>query len=495
MLIDEEGYIYIFHGSHCSPTLVKRSARPYDTSEWAELATIEESTSYPQPWLLRPREITVLFRKGGTHNAAESYVKSTDGGASWSERVDVVTTPPKNGCYAVSIAETGAYPRKVHMAWSVTRGDWWQRYHVWYAYSDDGGETWRRADGTPYELPITEPTSEMVFESDVPDHGVWLKDIQLDSQGKPYILFIDGNTLTYDCVWRLAEYSDGRWNIYEVAPSQHMYDGGALVILADDDFRVYAPTTPSQPYQDGGEIDEWQSIDGGRTWKKTRQLTSGSEFCHNHVKTVFNHGRGDFRVFWNYGDAVNPPSSRDVALYFYGEDQAEPHKMALQYAAMEGLGRLLKVAQPEKISSVLTVKGLSLRDVALDVRARTGPPERQHPMLCLRVTDEGHFDGAGLSHGRVSKIWKHTESFTLLGEGTPKPPAAWHEWSFRACGDSLRLVVDDDELLTVSDAGGAAGAVGARVYKSTFYLDDIRARKCAHPEPTAALQAPTRADD
>ncbi|MBM4050229.1 MAG: DUF2341 domain-containing protein, partial [Planctomycetes bacterium] len=198
VLIDDAGYLYIFYRSHCTPTHLAKSRRPYDIMDWTPMGVVVERSSYPQPWQLRPGEITVLYRGGGTHDATESLVRSTDGGATWSKPFHIVTPTPKNGCYAVTIAETGRYPRKVHVAWSLTRGDWWQRYHVFYAYSDDGGETWRRGDGTPYELPITEPTSEMVFESDVPDRGVWLKDIQLDSQGNPYILFIDANSLTYE---------------------------------------------------------------------------------------------------------------------------------------------------------------------------------------------------------------------------------------------------------------------------------------------------------
>jgi len=389
------------------------------------------------------------------------------------------------------MAENGPYPRKVHMAWSLTRGDWWQRYHVFYAYSDDGGITWKKRDGSTYELPITELSSEMIFESEVPDRGVWLKDIQLDSQGNPYILFIDANTLTYECVWRLAKCREGQWTIHEVARSDHMYDGGALVILADDDFRVYAPTTSSQPYEDGGEIEEWQSTDRGETWTNTKHLTTGSQFSHNHVKTVYNHGRGDFRVFWSYGDALNPPSTREVELYYYGEQQPAPQKMELRYAALEGLGRLLKVTQPDSISSVIAVRGLSLAEVAVDARARTGLPEIQHPMLCLRADREGRLYGAGLAHGRASKIYKYADSWSVLGEGGPMSSPVWRDWSFQACGDRLRLVVDGEELLTVTDSAFPAGSVGARVFRSTFYLDDIRVRKCALPEPTARLGKPT----
>ena len=497
MLIDEHGYIYLFHGSHCTPALVKKSLRPYDTSEFRPMATITDSSSYPQPWQLRPGEITVLFRKGGTHNAAQSYIKSTDGGASWANSVDIVTPQPKNGCYAVSIAETGPYPRKLHMAWSLTRGDWWQRYHIFYACSDDGGVTWRKSDGTPYELPITEPTSEQIFESEVPDRGVWLKDIQLDTQGNPCILFIDGHTVSYGCVWNFARHTPDGWSVHEIARSDHMFDAGGLVILADDDFRVYAPTTISQPYEDGGEIEEWQSTDGGRTWHNTAHLTTGSDYSHNHVKTVFNHGSGDFRVFWSYGDAKNPPETRHVDLYYYGEDQPQPQKMDLYAASIERTGRCLKLTQDETIPSAIKINGLQLRDVALCARVRTGVRYIYPPMVCLGLNDDGHFYGVGMTWSGITEICKFTDDCQVIASGDPIGPATWRDWSFQASADTLRLVVDGEELVSATEPDLPAGGIGAHVSCANLYLDDIRVRKCASPEPTAALQQPppTHADD
>ena len=40
-----------------------------------------------------------------------------------------------------------------------------------------------------------------------------------------------------------------------------MYDDGGMVI-EDGSVTVYAPTTASQPREDGGEIDVWRSADG-----------------------------------------------------------------------------------------------------------------------------------------------------------------------------------------------------------------------------------------
>ena len=87
--------------------------------------------------------------------------------------------------------------------------------------------------------------------------------------------------------------------IRDVAVSGHVYDAGGLVILSDNDLRVYAPTTASQPHEDGGKIEKWKSTDKSKTWTNTAHMTLGSEYSYNQVKIVFNSQKrkGLFRVF------------------------------------------------------------------------------------------------------------------------------------------------------------------------------------------------------
>jgi len=321
----------------------------------------------------------------------------------------------------------------------------------------------------------------------VPDRGVWLKDIQLDSNGNPYILFVDGNTLTYECVWRLAVCSEGRWRLHEIAKCDHMYDGGALVFLADDDLKAYLPTTPAQPYEDGGDIDEWQSVDGGETWTNTKHVTSGSKYSHNHVKTVFNHQKGDFRVFWSYGDAKSPPQTHDVDLFYYGEALDAAQKMDLSYPPSRMPGRFLMITQPEKIDSAIRLKDFTIANAAIDARAKAGPPSRKHPMLCLRISDGPRLYGAGVPYGK-GKLFKYTGSWTHLREGKrAEAPQGWQEWSCGAFGDRLLFAVDGEVLVNTRDSDIARGHVGARVWYSSLYLDDIRVREFSLPEPSVTL--------
>ncbi len=333
LLVDETGCLTVFYGAHGHPTRVLRSSRPFDTSAWTARPEIPQTT-YPQPWQLVSGQLFVSYRGGKiSQEPGWRFQTSSDGARSWTTPTDLVTFP---GCsiYAVTVAESGALPRKVHIAWSRLGGGseeeirtkhlWARRYDIYYAASEDWGQTWRRSDGSPYSLPIGEETADRIY--DCGTRGVWLKDIQVDPTGRPRILFNDADPFTYESQWKVACLNAGGWAFSDVTKSDHMYDDGGLVILSEDDYRIYAPTTAAQPGEDGGEIETWQSRDGGASWRHLQSLTCGSAYSHNNVKVVYNHEQspGGFRIFWSYGDSVEPPETREVSMFCYGEARERP---------------------------------------------------------------------------------------------------------------------------------------------------------------------------
>ncbi len=342
LLIDEDGYLYVFYGAHGHATVALKSDAPLDISSWSEVAPLDDpGTSYPQPWQLTAGELFVSYRQAPGWRCRVSR----DGAQSWEPSVDLVNfgcPDDARGCaehsiYGITVAADGEYPRRVHFAWSRLGGGtpeeienkhlWARRYNIYYACSDDGGQTWQRSDGSAYELPIDEDAAEKIY--DCGEHGVWLKDIQLDSQGNPYILFLDSEIETFETAWKVARLTSEGWKFVHVTESNHMYDAGALIFVSDDDLRIWGPTTHGQPREDGGEIEEWRSTDGGATWENTQHLTEGSKLSHNHVKPVMGHqlGTGDLRAIWSYGDSMSPPTTTDVRLYHYGEKMAGPREI------------------------------------------------------------------------------------------------------------------------------------------------------------------------
>jgi len=332
LAVDEQGYLYVFHGAHGHPTHVVNSVVPYEIGRWERKTDLDQrKTTYPQPWQLQPGQLFVSFREP----SGQSFRVSTDGATSWQPPVSLIQFAG-SAIYAMTIAESGPYPRKVHIVWSRLGGGtpeeirtkhlWARRYNVYYACSEDGGSTWKRSDGTDYKLPISEQAAEKLYDSG--ERGVWLKDVQVDPDRNPCVVWLDSECFTYAASWKFARHAAGAWRIGAVTTSDHMYDDGALVVLARNDFRIYGPTTAVQPHEDGGEIEEWKSTDQGSTWTNTHHVTSGSRFSHDCVKTVFNAARGDFRILWSYGDSEFPPATRDVFVYYYGEIQPAALRVA-----------------------------------------------------------------------------------------------------------------------------------------------------------------------
>ncbi len=339
LLVDEEGFLFVFYGYHGSrqPIHVLRSLYPHDISAWTHVSDLTDGNgSYANPWQLLPGEIIVPHRQP----TGWCFKKSRDQGATWSDTVELVSFSTYEGTstvYGLTTAQAGPYPRGIHFVWSRLGGGtpeairtkhlWARRYNVYYACSYDGGDTWQRSDGTPYTLPITEDTAELVYNSG--EHGTWLKDLLIGSGGRPLVLFLDGDADTYRSTWKIARRTEPGWDIVDLTTSDHMYDGGAFCALNPNDIRLFGPSAPAQPGCDGGNIEEWQSTDGGANWTRLRTLTHGTERSHNHVKTVLHHEKSDgkFRVMWSCGDGQSPPGDTDVTMYYLGDGMDAPRQI------------------------------------------------------------------------------------------------------------------------------------------------------------------------
>lgn len=474
LLIDESGYIYIFYGSHTGTCYCKRSSSAYDISSWDTKASISDGHTFPQAWQLKSGEIIHLYRAIVGASRKEYYRISTDGVTSWGSATNLVDFGINNWIYLVSIAGTGSYTRKLHTAWTIYNTSTSKREDIFYAKTEDGGTTWKEADGTSYTLPITSLTAEKVFESGTDE--CYMKDIQLDSSGNVYILFSTGSANSWTV--KIAKYSGGTWSNYTVCTHDHPFDSGALVILASSDFRVYFPSTSVQANNDGGEVEEWKSVDGGENWSNTAHITSSSTYSHNYIRTVFNSASdGKFRVFWGYADSIKDTANTNVSMYMYGEQGAKTLISHEKYLRITGGAS----------ENVVRAKNCNLADAIFEAKVLPGGTNPGYSVLGGRVTAAGYHYNVRASHSGNSKVYKYTGSWTALDlTGTAKDILNWHLWSIKIENYNIKFDWDYEQLISTSDGGSsiANGAIGARVYSSNIGLDNIRVREYCNPEPT-----------
>lgn len=320
--LDEHGHLWVFVSGRGQrrPGFIYRSRAPYDVSDF-ELV-LEGELTYPQPWWIQGEGFLHLFTK--YTGVRELYWSRSTDGRTW--------TPDRKlagmeGHYQTSrlVPESDAGRRRVITAFNRhPEGHPDNRTDLFYAESDDLGETWRSADGTVLSPPLVAPeTPARVRDFAAEGRLVYMKDISIDAAGHPVILVV--TSAAYEPgpageprTWLLCRWTGTDWRFVEVTTSTHNYDMGSLYIDGPQ-WRIIAPTEPGpQHWGTGGEIALWVSDDDGDTWHMKRQLTTDSVRNHAYARRPVAAHPG-FVAFWADG---NPDEFSESKLYFCNREGA-----------------------------------------------------------------------------------------------------------------------------------------------------------------------------
>lgn len=159
IVVDSSGHIHIVYGGHVDalhPIEYRCSTNPEDISSWSdpEILDTEEGSVYPQLKIGGDDTLYFIHRSGWAHNGNAVFRKKPFEG-SWSsmttlvEKEDIYVYP----VYGFAIGEDGV----IHLGINLYTSDYG------YMKSDDGGETWKKSDGTDYTLPLNKTSIEKVF--------------------------------------------------------------------------------------------------------------------------------------------------------------------------------------------------------------------------------------------------------------------------------------------------------------------------------------------
>ena len=141
-------------------------------------------------------------------------------------------------------------------------------------------------------------------------------------------------------IWTTARWAGTGWDTREAIRSDNNYDVGGLHIEADGTWRIIGPTEPGpQPYNTGGEVAVWTSVDKGQTWAMTRNATSNSQYNHTYVRRPVN-AHPDFYAFWADG---NPREMSESRFYFCDRTGGSVYRLPTDMTASE--------QQPERIEA------------------------------------------------------------------------------------------------------------------------------------------------
>jgi hypothetical protein len=280
LAVDENGYLYVFYGSHGSLQYFRKSSHPYRIDSWGEERTFGGQMCYPQVFF-REGGLYAFHRVGCSTCGTWALIRSTDGGETWQPDRTLVNCGI--GCvYALSYLDgNGTF----HLVWSWHRVSG-LRENLYYMRSSDGGDTWENSEGTVLTLPVgVNSPAAKIRDSEGTFCQAVCGDLKADAQGHPLILFNEGNVHT------LARWTGSNWEFHPIALADHPFDAGALISDGRDHLRAYVTTTGSHPR--GGRLEEFRSDNGGVTWQFGRTVSDAQV---GHVMSVYPESPPDLEI-------------------------------------------------------------------------------------------------------------------------------------------------------------------------------------------------------
>lgn len=287
--------IVVAYSAHNGANLyVRISSSAADISAFGAEANIDSSvggSSYTYPVLIELTDGIYLFLRTAKTGATAtwSYTKSTDGGATWSAKVDVFDEPGTTGYWMPT--KTAADRVDISAVDDSTFGG--TGCSVFHMYMLAGG-TFYKSDGT--EITAAKPFATSVMTT------VWAHTgtqggapgtFMLASDGYPRILFREFENLSpEDCRYRWGLYNGSAWASYEVASA----GSGSLTATA-----VFASTDPFSFYHtkddasNVAQIHKATTVDGGLTWIDRTLTDSANE---QSLLATVRDGSAELPVLW-----------------------------------------------------------------------------------------------------------------------------------------------------------------------------------------------------
>lgn len=207
IMVDGEGYLHTSFDHHGHKLNYCKSVSPYslELGEKIPMTGIDEThVTYPEFYRLPKGDLLFVYRSGssGRGNLVMNryHVKSK----SWTRVQDVLIDGEnqRNAYWQLYVDPKGT----IHLSWVWRETPGVETNHdLCYARSSDGGKTWHKSNGQPYQLPITLKNAEYAWR--VPQNSELINQTSMstDADGHPYIATYwrdaDSQIPQYRIVW------------------------------------------------------------------------------------------------------------------------------------------------------------------------------------------------------------------------------------------------------------------------------------------------------
>ncbi|MBN2612280.1 MAG: BNR repeat-containing protein [Bacteroidales bacterium] len=219
IMVDGKGYLHFSWDHHNNPLNYARSLKPLSlelSEKMPMTGKNEEVVSYPEFYRLPDGDLLFFYRLGGSGNGNMVINRYYHKTSEWKRVHDVLIDGEnkRNAYWQATVDGLGT----IHVSWVWRETpDVASNHDLCYAKSDDGGVTWKKSDGTVYNLPITAATAEYACKIPPKSELINQTSMAADSKGRPYIVSYwreQGNQVPqYFMVYRNGD----KWNVSQVS--------------------------------------------------------------------------------------------------------------------------------------------------------------------------------------------------------------------------------------------------------------------------------------
>lgn len=218
VMFDGSGVLHVAWDHHVSPLRYCRS-RQRGSLELSDPLPLtgenEQKVTYPEFHRLPDGNLLLAYRDGAS-GRGNLVLKHYDTRTQrWSTRHDdfVSGEGQRNPYWQMAVDARGV----VHLSWVWRESpDVASNHDLCYAKSTDGGKTWRRSDGSPYALPITEATAEYAVR--IPQQSELINQTSMcaDARNRPYIATYWRPAGSQVPQYMVVHYDGSSWKVSQV---------------------------------------------------------------------------------------------------------------------------------------------------------------------------------------------------------------------------------------------------------------------------------------
>ncbi|MCB9273135.1 MAG: BNR-4 repeat-containing protein [Lewinellaceae bacterium] len=189
IMADGAGYLHVAWSNHNGPLYYCRSESPGSLSMTALMpmaGELEGRVTYPEFYRMPNGNLLFLYRDGqsGQGNLAIQQYDVQAGRWSQVQRNLIDGEGQRNAYWQACIGPRGL----IHLSWVWRESpDVSTNHDMAYARSADGGKTWERSTGEPYDLPIRAATAEYACHIPQQRELINQTSMSVDEAGRPYI--------------------------------------------------------------------------------------------------------------------------------------------------------------------------------------------------------------------------------------------------------------------------------------------------------------------